>query len=239
MCILTMANLLEEFLQEVELEDLNEVQLKTVQTQLNYAGYFLNIDGRLGPKTLAAFNQFKIDNYLAHPGVLGPSTAKALMKVLPTPRTKEDHQKLILAECNKQGIVLDTQQAYVLATTQHETAGTFRPISEYGGARTRYAPWYGRGYTQLTWYENYLKYEKLTGKPLTKFPELAKEPFTSAFIMVHGFRTGSFTGRRIGQYISTNQCDFVNARRCINGMDRAQHIAAIAEQWLSKVKQIA
>jgi hypothetical protein len=39
---------------------------------------------------------------------------------------------------------------------------------------------------------------------------------------------GTFTGRAIMLYINASQTDFVNARRCINGVDRAQDIAAIA-----------
>lgn len=234
-----MTSILARFNREVELEDLSVEDLKEVQSLLNRAGYRLNVDGFLGPKTTAAFNNFKQENFLAVPGVLGPTTVKALIEAIPIPKTKEDHVKLILVECSKQGLYLDTQQAYVLATTQHETANTYRPISEYGGPRMRYAPYYGRGYTQLTWYDNYLKYEKILGKPLTKFPELAKEPFTAAFIMVHGFRTGNFTGKKITQYIAEDYCDFVGCRRCINAMDRAQHIANLAQIWLPKVKAIA
>lgn len=232
-----MTNLLSKFTGEISLEDAPAALIEEVQTELTRIGFRLNVDGDFGPKTSAAFNQFKADNFLARPGVLGESTAKALLKALAVPKTKDDHINLILMECRKQGILLATQQAYVVATTQHETAHTFRPISEYGGARMRYAPYYGRGYTQLTWLDNYRKYSPLTGKNLVQFPDQAKEPFTAAFIMVHGFRTGGFTGRAITQYINNSHTDFIHARKCINGMDKAQLIAGYAEQWVEGIKR--
>lgn len=147
---------------------------------------------------------------------------------------KDDHIRLILAECKKQGIQAPNQLAYILATVQHETAGTFMPLDEYGGSKTRYAPYWGRGYVQLTWKANYLKYAVLTGKDLVNHPELAKDPQIAAYILVHGFRTGAFTGKKISDYIGSN-CDFINARRCINGTDRAEAIALLARQWVSKL----
>ncbi|MEE4406756.1 hypothetical protein [Enterobacter mori] len=56
--------------------------------------------------------------------------------------------------------------AYVLATTYHETAFTMQPIEEYGkGAGHPYGEpdpetglaYYGRGYVQLIWKDNYQK----------------------------------------------------------------------------------
>ena len=51
--------------------------------------------------------------------------------------------------------------AYAFATAYHETAFTMQPIKEYGGEsylRSKpYYPYYGRGYVQLTWEENYRK----------------------------------------------------------------------------------
>src|SRR6185369_17418114 len=54
--------------------------------------------------------------------------------------------------------------AYMLATVFHECAGTWQPIEEYGkGKGLKYGTpdtrtgqvYYGRGYTQNTWYDNY------------------------------------------------------------------------------------
>jgi hypothetical protein len=44
-------------------------------------------------------------------------------------------------------------------------------------------------------------------------------------------KNGVFTSKTLGDYISGNHIDFVNARRIINGTDRAELIAGYAEQW--------
>ena len=56
--------------------------------------------------------------------------------------------------------------AYMLATTFHETSSTMQPIEEYSkGKGAKYGEphpttglvYFGRGWPQLTWYENYVK----------------------------------------------------------------------------------
>jgi len=48
--------------------------VKVWQTQMNAAGYHLDVDGQYGPKSAAATTQFEIDQHLAveRPGVVGP-----------------------------------------------------------------------------------------------------------------------------------------------------------------------
>lgn len=157
----------------------------------------------------------------------------------------------IIAECRKQGLSLPAQIAYVLATVEWETGETFQPIHESGprsyfdryegrrdlgntqpGDGYRYR---GRGYVQITGRANYEKYARITGKDLVGQPDLALEPETALFILVHGFRTGAFTGKKLTDFINENQTDFINARRCINALDRAQEIAALAEKFFKSV----
>ncbi len=145
----------------------------------------------------------------------------------------------IKAECLKQGIGLPSQMAYVLATTDWETGHTFEPVREaywkdedWRRRNLRYYPYYGRGYVQLTWEDNYRKYADILGIDLVKNPDLALEPQTALFILVHGFKTGAFTGKKITDYIRAGKTDFINARRCINALDRAEEIAALAEKFL-------
>ena len=216
--------------------------VKAVQTELVRLRYLTTnkeIDGIPGNRTVKAFSQFKKDNFLGELDTLGPTTAEKLLQALPTPLllTSDDHICLIVAECYRQGIANRNQLAYILATVRHETAHTYRPIDEYGGAKTRYAPYWGRGYVQLTWLANYRKYSQLTGKDLVNHPDLAKDPFTAAFILVHGFRMGGFTGAKISDYINGSHCDFYNARRCINGLDKAELIAGYARTWLAQLSK--
>lgn len=146
----------------------------------------------------------------------------------------------IIDECDQQGLLLDTQKAYVLATVEHETGNTFQPVREGFFLRNplqylkrlRYYPYYGRGYVQLTWKDNYRRYSDLLGVDLVGRPDLACDPAIARFVLVHGFRTGAFTGKRLTDYVTAGKTDFINARRCINGTDKAARIAALAQKWL-------
>jgi len=146
--------------------------------------------------------------------------------------------------------------AYALATADRETAGTMKPIKEYGGnqyftrmydvtgrdpARARKmgntapgdgARYCGRGYVQLTWKANYEKLGAMVGFPLAGNPDLAMRPDIAAEIMVKGMSLGLFTGKKLADYVTTDKCDFVSARRVINGTDHAAEIAAEAQHYL-------
>ena len=130
------------------------------------------------------------------------------------------------------------ERAYLLATAAHETAYTMQPIAEYGKGRGRpygvpgkydQAP-YGRGYVQLTWDENYERADRelgLNGALLSDF-NLAMEPGVAADILVRGCTEGWFTGRSLSDYLPG---DYVNARRVVNGTDRAEKIAREARTF--------
>lgn len=148
------------------------------------------------------------------------------------------------------GLTLPIQYlAYVLATTYHETAMTMRPIEEYGKGEGRdYGEpheltgqtYYGRGYVQLTWYDNYLLAMKevystqwVKGSvDLVGHPERALQPFFAAQIALVGMTQGWFTGKKLGDYVQLDGTyDYVNARRIINGTDKAETIAAYAIEF--------
>lgn len=110
-------------------------------------------------------------------------------------------------ECISQGIVLKSQIAYIIATVDHETNHTFKPITEAYWLRNPdaylrkthadYYPYYGRGYVQLTWDYNYQNYGALLKRDLVNHPEYALEPKVALFILVHGFKNGTFTGKKL------------------------------------------
>jgi hypothetical protein len=136
------------------------------------------------------------------------------------------------------------QWAYVFATTFHETKATFLPIKEafwlseaWRLKNLRYAPFYGRGYVQITWEENYKFFSKILGLDLVKSPDLTMIPKNAFKIMIYGFINGSFTKRKVGKIFVPNKIsDFINdketnykkARLCINGTDKADLIASYA-----------
>ena len=142
--------------------------------------------------------------------------------------------------------------AYMLATAKHESASTMQPIEEYGKGRGRpygkrvksdgtpYTDteniFYGRGYVQLTWYDNYARAGKLLGLDLIQHPEIALSCHIAASIMFNGMVFGWFTGRKLGDYFESKKEDWVNARRIINGLDRADDIAAMAKQFRAAIR---
>lgn len=140
----------------------------------------------------------------------------------------------------------DTRKvAYMMATVEWETARTFRPIKEYGRGKGRKygaidatgkAP-YGRGYVQLTWRENYVTADKKLGLrgALAADYDLALQDHIARRILLDGMREGWFTGRKLSDYINAYKCDYVGARRIINGTDKAREIALMAEKWEERI----
>jgi putative chitinase len=148
--------------------------------------------------------------------------------------------------------------AYMLATAYHETAKTMQPIDEYGkGKGYKYGKkikrsgiaytlpdklYYGRGYVQLTWYENYETMGRLLGVDLLNNPELALHPNIAAEIMFEGMTKGNshfgdFTGRSLENYLNDKKEDWVNARRIINGTDKAELIAGYGKKFYQALLQ--
>lgn len=133
--------------------------------------------------------------------------------------------------------------SYILATTKWETASTMQPITERGSQtylRSKsYYPWIGRGYVQLTWQRNYLKMTQLLHNAgfketnLIASPERALEPDVAAFIMFEGMLGGVFTGKKLSDYFNAGKTDWLNARRIINGVDKAPTIAGIAKMFFT------
>jgi putative chitinase len=63
-------------------------------------------------------------------------------------------------------------------------------------------------------------------------PEIALKPDVSLVVIVHGMAKGVFTGKKLGDYITDfDRKDYINARRIVNGLDRATEIAAFATFW--------
>lgn len=136
--------------------------------------------------------------------------------------------------------------AYMFATVKHECADTWKPIEEYGkGKGHKYGNpvtvtdpegksftnvYYGRGYVQLTWDYNYRNMGKVLANRLLYEPSLALDADVAYGIMSYGMRNGSFTGAKLSRFISGDTCDYVNARKIINGLDQAERIAGYAQK---------
>jgi hypothetical protein len=154
---------------------------------------------------------------------------------------------------------LDTL-AYGFATTFHETGRRMEPVRE-GNVKTdasarkavarlaakrgpksavaKYAqptgPWghvyYGRGYPQLTFMQNYAACSKDAGVNLVKNPDAMLDPVISARVLFRGIIDGRWNGQGKGIAFYEGDDDFLDdkeaaaARRTVNVQDKAVLIA--------------
>jgi hypothetical protein len=147
--------------------------------------------------------------------------------------------------------------AYCLATAYHETGGTMQPVREAFGTSTAdsikklnaaYAAgkmksvktpywrtgFFGRGYVQLTHEANYKKASQKLGVDFWRYPDKVMEPNHAAMILFKGCLEGWFTGKKLADYIKANpgpgndEYGFMEARRVVNGTDKARLIAGYA-----------
>jgi hypothetical protein len=93
---------------------------------------------------------------------------------------------------------------------------------------------------QITGENNYQAWsEKLFWKGnttiLTKYRSiLLLNPDISAAILVRGMIEWSFTWKGLRDYLGRDRLDFWNARRTVNGVDKAEKIAWYARNYLTK-----
>ncbi len=187
------------------------------------------------------------------PGVSGPAgnvgnvNVDRLIQAIPEGyrSNARQHWPAIVAEAQKQGVSNKAQLAYILATTVHES-GAGRHMQEiasgsaYEGRRdlgntqsgdgVRYK---GRGYVQITGRTNYSDWSRRLGMDLVGNPSLAERPEVAAKILVGGMKGGTFTGKKLDDYINGSKTDFNGARRIVNGTDKAGTFAATAQRILA------
>ncbi len=169
----------------------------------------------------------------------------------------------IVAEADRLGIARKST-AYALATTEWETARTMDPIYERGPRSyfDKYEPgtsigkrlgntkkgdgylYRGRGYVQLTGRSNYERAGKKLGIDLIGNPDLALRPDIAVKIMLIGMRDGWFTGKSFASYLTAgwgsdvdDLKEFTQARRIINGTDKAETIAKLAVKYKGVLRQ--
>jgi hypothetical protein len=152
--------------------------------------------------------------------------------------------RLIVEAGKKEGLPRN-ELAYVLATSYWETGRTMKPVKEaywVDNAETwrkknlRYWPWYGRGYVQLTWERNYKFASGKLSHDFVARPDDALRSDLAVKILIRGMIEGWFTGKKLSDYITLSKSDFVNARRIINGTDKAKTIADIAVKYDAALK---
>jgi len=177
-------------------------------------------------------------DFLSAVTVDGPCLAKIMSQVPPGESTAAATTvPKLLEAAQRAGITDRAQIAYILATAETET--NFRPRNEDGGYCGEYGPgcYFGRGDVQLTGQSNYQYWSNRLGVDLINHPELANQPDLAARIAVEGMRDGTFTGRRLGQYIGGDQRDFVGARHIVNDSDKSSQVAQQADRFLGALNQ--
>jgi predicted chitinase len=185
------------------------------------------------------------DNYRSKYGKLSPAKVKAL--------------DFLISKLETCRFKLETQMAYILATIFHETNGTFEPVIEgywlKSNRKNKLYNYYlannhkalksifpngvngltyeGRGFVQLTHDYNYEAFG------LKDNPDSAMDPETAFMVIEKGLANGTF-GHKLQSHVNEVKTDYVNARRCVNGTDKAKLIAGYAEQfakWLVLVNE--
>jgi hypothetical protein len=156
----------------------------------------------------------------------------------------------------------DRWLAYALATAHHETDAKIKPINEYGGNRYFFDMYdmegrrpevaarlgntrpgdgvlfHGRGFVQLTGRTNYTKMQEKYGVGLTANKDAADGALGGALaakIMFYGMEKGTFTTRKFADFFNSTTEDWRNARRIINGTDKANLIADYGRAYYAAI----
>lgn len=154
--------------------------------------------------------------------------------------------RLIVDAFNSLGDGDNNKLAYIIATAWHESF--LKPIREircqpgtqcYDRQEVYWdSGYFGRGYVQLTFQSNYQTMSNLLGVDLVANPDLALDPVIASQVIVKGMIDGLFTGVALRQFINFFDQDFFNARRVVNGTDRAQLISDHTTNLLNAYNQI-
>jgi putative chitinase len=145
----------------------------------------------------------------------------------------------------------DRWLAYMLATAHLETGRKMQGVEEIGKGKGRpygskikqdgsaYTDpdkiYYGRGLVQLTWFENYKRAGDKIGTDLVNNPELALDSVNAVKVMFLGMMSGWFTGVSLSRYFNATTEDWKNARKIINGLDKADLIATFGHSYYAAI----
>lgn len=206
----------------------------------------LLVDGIVGQKTWIALLDKPVEVFLPHPVLVTSFNIDQIVSSISPSESRTYARKsvpLILRESKANGVIDRGQIAYILATAQHESflgkwmeelasGEAYEGRLDLGNTKSGDGKRFkGRGFVQITGRRNYTDWSNRLGIDFVNNPEKAAVPEIAAKILVLGMRDGTFTGLKLSNFINSTKRDFVNARKIINGIDKAQQIAAIAERF--------
>lgn len=118
--------------------------------------------------------------------------------------------------------------------------GSQSAVARYAQPQPPYGHvYYGRGHVQLTWIDNYRASSADAGVDLVRDPDAMLDPVISARVLIRGLMDGRWNGRGkgIGHYEmldgipGLSRAEAVEARRTVNGQDKAALIAGYAADF--------
>ena len=183
-------------------------------------------------------------------------------------QTQVDGHEAILDFWDSRSVLTDLRWlAYIMATAFHETGRRLQPVREgfcssdacsiravtrlynQGRISTNYAlphdngkSYFGRGLVQLTWGHNYKKAGRMIGVGDGAYdgPGLLLRMDVSTKVMCVGMLVGSFApGKNLERYFTATKSDWANARRIVNGKDKANLIAGYARNYYGFLQHAA
>lgn len=142
--------------------------------------------------------------------------------------------EIILDQAKTQGLTDKGQIAYIIATALIDSGIVPRkelraPI----GTQEReiqdgywFTGYYGRGFTTLKFKEKYAEFGTKLKLALVSNPDLALDPTNAARILVYGMKNGTFTGKKLSEFIFEDMQNFKAARSVVQSETDDGKIAA-------------
>jgi murein DD-endopeptidase MepM/ murein hydrolase activator NlpD len=205
----------------------------------------------------------KIKPELSHASSFGKTARHEI------PQLTADHYNELFDAWDADAALTDLRWlAYILGTAYHETGYVVRPIREtgrdneadvvrlleaaYEKGRIKKRYWlpqengqrfYGRGFVQLTWADNYKRVGQAIGLGTALYDraDMALDRPPSVKIIYKGMIDGLYTpGHTLPRYFAPGRtAEWVNARRIVNGYDKAEQIADYAKTYLAALRMAA
>ena len=196
------------------------------ELEFNQAKFFAEVrrtvfGGRLAQNTVTGIN-----GILAAYSVVGDSRPDSLAYILSTAFGEVGKNMLPVREGFAKTDAAARRAVKALAKARGPQSAVARyslPAGPYGHV------YYGRGHVQLTWLDNYRDSSADAGVDLVKYPDTMLDPVVSARIMILGMLDGRWNGHQRGLRHYLDRGDWIQARRTVNILDKAESFAATAQ----------